>query len=56
MSTLTKRGAQIRAVKVAAAFPGGNLVQQSHLAATVVVRSAGEMSTPKRSHQMITLW
>jgi hypothetical protein len=27
----------------------------AHLAATVIVRSAGEMRTPKRSHQMITL-
>jgi hypothetical protein len=26
-----------------------------HLAAMALVRSAGEMRTPKRSHQMITL-
>ena len=26
-----------------------------HLAATAVVRSAGEMRTPKRSHQIITV-
>jgi hypothetical protein len=26
-----------------------------HLAAIAVVKSAGEMRTPKRSHQMITL-
>jgi hypothetical protein len=31
------------------------IVLRFHLAATAVLRSAGEMSTPKRSHQMITL-
>jgi hypothetical protein len=31
-------------------------LKRPHLAAMVVVKSAGEMSTPKRSHQMITLW
>ena len=33
----------------------GTACHAAHLAATVVVKSAGEMSTPKRSHQMITL-
>ena len=32
-----------------------SVLPEVHLVATAVVKSAGEMRTPKRSHQMITL-
>ena len=52
----TRAGRTGAATPIAMVHPCANgATPLFHLAATAVLKSAGDMRTPKRSHQMITL-